>query len=78
MGVGIEGVQGEDSKVESVAQPVAIGDEWAQEIDYPFSENYKIELSLYKDGELLYRRSESESYPSLYMWIHVGGSSAGG
>jgi len=78
MGVRIEGVQGEEKNVESVVQPVAVGDKWAQEIDYPFSENYKIEFSLYKDGELLYRRSESESYPSLYMWIHVSGSSVGG
>lgn len=78
MGVRIEGVQGEEKNVESVIQPVAVGDKWAQDIDYPFSENYKIEFSLYKDGELLYRRSESESYPSLYMWIHVSGSSVGG
>jgi hypothetical protein len=71
MGVRVEGAQGEVKNVEAVVQPVAIGDKWAQEIDYPFSENYKIEFSLYKDGELLHRRSEAESYPSLYIWIHV-------
>jgi uncharacterized membrane protein len=71
MGVRVEGAQGEVKNVEAVVQSVAIGDKWAQEINYPFSENYKIEFSLYKDGELLHRRSESESYPSLYIWIHV-------
>jgi uncharacterized membrane protein len=72
-----EGVQGQQETVETVVQPVAIGDKWAQEIDYPFSVNYKVEFSLYKDGELLYRRLESESYPSLYMWIHVSESNSG-
>jgi uncharacterized membrane protein len=76
--VRVEGVQGKEEAIESVVQPVATGDEWAQEIEYPFSENYKIEFSLYRDGELWYRRLESESYPSLYMWIHVSGSEAGG
>jgi hypothetical protein len=57
---------------------VAAGDKWAQEIDYPFSENYKIEFSLYRDGELSYRRLESESYPSLYIWVHVRESNSGG
>jgi hypothetical protein len=76
--VRIEEVQGEEETVKSVVQPVAIGDKWAQEIDYPFSVNYRIEFSLYKDGGLLYRRLESESYPSLFIWIHVSGSEIGG
>jgi len=78
IGVGIKESQGEEKRVESTVQLVAIGDEWAQEFDYPFSENHVIEFSLYKDGELLYRGSESGSYPSLYMWIHVRDSNPGG
>lgn len=73
----IEDVQGEEEMVQSVAPQVAAGDKWAQEIDYPFSENYKIEFSLYRDGELSYRRLESESYPNLYIWIHVSGNGIG-
>jgi uncharacterized membrane protein len=68
----IKGSQREETRVESRGPvEVAVGDEWAQEISFPFSEIHEVELSLYKDGELLYRRSESGSYPSLYMWIHV-------
>ena len=73
----IRDVDGEDDTIESVPQVVAVGAEWAQEIDYAFSENYKIEFSLYKDGELAYQKLETESYPSLQIWIHVTGTSIG-
>jgi uncharacterized membrane protein len=71
IGLTLGGLQKEEKIVESKVQVVAVGDEWLYEIDYDFSENYDIEFSLYKDGELLYRRLESGGYPSLYIWIHV-------
>lgn len=73
----IRDVHGEEDTIESVPQVVAVGAEWAQEIDYAFSENYKIEFSLYKDGELAYQKLETESYPSLQIWIHVTGTGIG-
>ncbi len=73
----IRDVHGEEDTIESVPQVVAVRAEWAQEIDYAFSENYKIEFSLYKDGELAYQKLETESYPSLQIWIHVTGTSIG-
>lgn len=73
----IEDVHGEEETIESVPQVVAVGADWAQEIDYAFSENYKIEFSLYKDGELAYQKLETESYPSLQIWIHVTGAGIG-
>jgi uncharacterized membrane protein len=74
----IKGSQREETRVESRGPvEVAVGDEWAQEIAFPFSEIHEVELSLYKDGEVLYRRSESGSYPSLYMWAHVRDNNPG-
>jgi uncharacterized membrane protein len=74
----IKGSRREETRVEARGPvEVAVGDEWAQEIAFPFSEIHEVELSLYKDGELLCRRSESGSYPSLYMWTHVGDNNPG-
>jgi uncharacterized membrane protein len=69
--VRIDGGQNKEPLVRSLKGPPdqAIGDAWTTEIDYPFSEMNEVEFSLYKDGELLYRKSESEPYPSLYVWI---------
>jgi len=50
---------------------LAAGGQWTYKTDFEFSENHEIEFLLYKDGDLLYRRLESGSYPSLYTWIHV-------
>ena len=76
--VRIEGSRRGETRVEARGPvEVAVGEEWAQEIAFPFSEIHEVELSLYKDGELLYRRSESGSYPSLYMWTHVRDSNLG-
>ncbi|OGO02118.1 MAG: hypothetical protein A2Y72_02810 [Chloroflexi bacterium RBG_13_53_26] len=74
----IKGSQREETRVESRGPVVvAVGDEWAQEIAFPFSEIHEVELSLYKDGGLLYRGSESGSYPSLYMWTHMRDNNPG-
>jgi hypothetical protein len=71
--VRIDGGQNEEPLLRSVKGPPDqdTGDVWTPEIDYPFSEMNEIEFSLYRDGELLYRTSESEPYPSLYVWIVV-------
>ncbi len=63
-----------ESRVESAGPAeVAAGDEWTSEIIFPFSEMYQIEFSLYNQGGLIFRRWESVSYPSLYLWAHVAG-----
>ena len=75
----IEGAPGDQPRVESAGPAqVAVGDEWTNEIAFPFSEMHKFEFSLYNHGELLFRRWESASYPSLYLWVHVTEGNAGG
>jgi uncharacterized membrane protein len=78
MAVRIGGVQQEEEKRVDPIFQLAAGRQWTYEIDYAFSENHEIEFLLYKDGRLLYRRLESGSYPSLYMWIHVSEGNVGG
>ena len=71
--VRISGGQNEEPVARSLSGPPnqATGDAWTPEIDYPFSEMNEIQFSLYRDEELLYRTSESEPYPSVYLWIVV-------
>jgi uncharacterized membrane protein len=71
--VRISGGQNENPVVKSVSGPPsqATGDAWTSEIDYPFSEMNEIQVSLYRDEGLLYRTSESDPYPSVYLWIVV-------
>jgi hypothetical protein len=76
--VRIGGVQQEEEKTVDPMFQLAAGGQWTYETDFEFSENHVIEFLLYKDGELLYRRLESGSYPSLYTWIHVSAGNVGG
>jgi uncharacterized membrane protein len=71
--VRISGGQNDDPVGESAIGPPnqAAGDTWASEIDYPFSEMNEIQFLLYRDEGLLYQTSESEPYPSVYLWIVV-------
>jgi uncharacterized membrane protein len=74
----IEWAPDDQSRVESAGPAqVAVGDVWTNEIAFPFSEMHQIEFSLYNRGELLFRRWESASYPSLYLWVHVKEGNAG-
>lgn len=74
----IEGAPDEQSRVESAGPAqVAVGDVWTNEIAFPYSEMHQIEFSLYDRGELIFRRWESASYPSLYLWAHVAEGNAG-
>jgi uncharacterized membrane protein len=70
--VRIGGVEQAEEKTVDPMFQLSAGGQWTYETDFEFSENHEIEFWLYKDGELLYRRLESGSYPSLYTWIHVG------
>jgi uncharacterized membrane protein len=75
----VNGNQTEDTRVESVGPIiVASGEGWAHDVLFPFSEINEVELSLYNDGELLYQSLESASYPSIYVWAHVGETSPAG
>jgi len=69
--VRIGGVEQEEEKTVDPMFQLAAGGQWTYKTDFEFSENHEIEFLLYKDGDLLYRRLESGSYPSLYTWIHV-------
>jgi uncharacterized membrane protein len=69
--VRIGGVQQEEEKTVDPMFQLSAGGQWRFETDFEFSENHEIEFWLYKDGELLYRRLESGSYPSLNTWIHA-------
>jgi hypothetical protein len=74
----IEGAPSDQPRVESAGPAeVAVGDVWTNEIAFPFSEMHQFEFSLYNHGELLFRRWESASYPSLYLWVHVTEGNAG-
>jgi uncharacterized membrane protein len=74
----IEGGPDEEPRVESAGPAdVAVGDAWTSEITYPFSELHQVQFSLYNRGELVFRRWESEGYPSLYLWAHVTEGIAG-
>jgi uncharacterized membrane protein len=74
----IEGAPGDQPRVESAGPAeVAVGDVWTNEIAFSFSEMHQSEFSLYNHGELLFRRWESASYPSLYLWVHVTDGNAG-
>lgn len=68
----IEGAPNEEPRVESAGPAtVAVGEEWTGEVVFPFSEMHRAEFSLYNQGNLLFRRWESASYPSVYLWVHV-------
>lgn len=74
----IEGGPGEEPRVESAGPAeVAVGEGWTGEITFPFSEMHEVEFSLYNQGDLLCQRSESASYPSVYLWVHVTESNLG-
>jgi uncharacterized membrane protein len=74
----IGGVQQEEEKTVDPMFQLAAGGQWTYKTDFEFSENHVVEFLLYKDGELVYRRLESGSYPSLYTWIHVSAGNVGG
>jgi hypothetical protein len=79
MEVRVNGNQTEETRVESIGPIiVASGEGWAHDILFPFSEINEVDFSLYNDGELLYQSMESASYPSVYVWAHVGGTSPAG
>ncbi len=63
--------QDKTTKIDSPLQTVPAGQVWAQQVDYEYSENHEIQLSLYKDGKLAYHTVEAGCYPSLYLWVHV-------
>ncbi len=75
----IGGGPDEEPRVESAGPAkVAVGGVWTSEIAFPFSEMHEVEFSLYNHGELIFSRGESESSPSLYLWVHVTEGDAGG
>ena len=72
MEVKIDAGSGEEPLNEYITPvDLANGHELKEEIDFPFSETYTVEFSLYNHGELLYRCVDHAPYPSLNMWIHV-------
>jgi uncharacterized membrane protein len=74
--VRVDGNQTEETRLESIGPIIEAGGEgWAHDILFPFSEINEVDFSLYNDGELLYQSLESASYPSVYVWAHVGETS---
>lgn len=67
--VRIEG--GQEGEIQSIGtEMLAPGEEWRPEVDFDFEAGVQVaEVSLYRDGRLLYK--EDESGPTLHLWIDV-------
>ncbi len=62
---------GDSEVVSAVGSPDQFTRSWTSEMDYPFSEMNQVRFSLYGDGQLLYETSETDPYPSVYLWMVV-------
>ncbi len=84
MNIEVEARVGEDDEEEThLITPDAIvlgpGEEWITDLDYTFPEaNWQnAELSLLRDGELIYQEQAGGGYPSLYLSLDVTEDSEG-
>ena len=72
--VRVEENEEQQTRIESVGPMVlASGEEWSQEVDFasPKAGAPKLEFSLLRDGELLYKEKARGAYPALHLWIDV-------
>lgn len=53
--------------------PVGPHETWEEELEYPLTRAYtrEMEISLYRDGNRLYREKAPNAYPTLHFWISV-------
>ena len=75
-----EGNEARAPRIQSVGPAVlSANEEWTPTIEYSYSGEgpSKPAVSLFRDGDLLYREKASGAYPALHLWIDVKASAGG-